>query len=208
MPRGRGTYKTAFKDYTGRQFNHWTVLSRADDRNGRTHWNCHCVCGTEKVVAGIHLSQSASKSCGCARPTGSNSPVYKHGQSGTKLHDIWMAMHRRCRPDGPDHLLYFDKGIHVCERWHDFTNFQTDMGDRPSPRHSLGRIDGSKGYEPGNVWWETAKEQANNTTRNVFVTYGGETLTISQWADRLGMAYSKLKYRLYENWPLDKALTP
>jgi len=120
---------------------------------------------------------------------------------------MWMAMLNRCKPHFQDRAIYYDKGIRVCDRWHKFENFLEDMGNRPSPHHSIGRIDGSKGYEPGNVRWETPKQQANNTSRNTFISYRGKTLTMRQWSEELGMNYDKLKYRITQNWPLDKALS-
>jgi len=64
-------------------------------------------------------------------------------------------MHRRCsaKATGKTRRLYYEKGIRVCERWGTFAHFLADMGPRPSPRHSLERLDGDAGYGPGNVEW-------------------------------------------------------
>jgi len=207
MPRGRGTHKTAFKDYTGRQFNHWTVIDRAEDRNGRTHWNCRCVCGTERVVSGIHLVLNNSKSCGCVRPRKDESPRFKHGMSDTITHKSWSSMMTRCRnANRPDAKLYSVKGIKVCERWHEFTAFLEDMGERPSINHSIGRIDGNRGYEPDNCKWQTAREQANNTTRNKFIELNGRTMTLAEWCRERNIDYSKVQWRLKRGWSPYRAL--
>lgn len=106
-------------------------------------------------------------------------------------------MNRRCRPGGIDDHLYYGKGIRVCERWRsDFAAFLADMGPRPSPRHSIDRIDGSKGYEPGNCRWALSVTQANNTTRNILITIGGETMSVAQWADRNGVVRSTAYARI------------
>lgn len=75
---------------------------------------------------------------------------------------VWRAMRKRCSPnaDLKDVPYYYERGIRVCERWSgSFEAFLADVGPRPSPRHTISRIDGTRGYEPGNVEWTTAKGQ-------------------------------------------------
>lgn len=79
-------------------------------------------------------------------------------------------MKARCEnPNSHRYYNYGARGIKVCERWSSsFTDFLEDItreiGLRPSPKHSLDRYPNNEtgNYEPGNVRWATAKQQANN----------------------------------------------
>lgn len=116
----------------------------------------------------------------------------------------WSNIHRRCRrQDG-----YLGR-IAVCERWSTYEPFLADMGERPSAKHSIDRIDNARGYEPDNCRWATVGEQNRNKRTNVLLTHPetGETMCAVDWANRLGIQKSALHWRL-KRWPLAKALTP
>lgn len=72
-------------------------------------------------------------------------------------------MIQRCgNARNPGFANYGGRGITVCERWLSFENFLADMGPRPTPAHSIDRIDNDRGYEPGNCRWATVTEQNRN----------------------------------------------
>jgi hypothetical protein len=112
---------------------------------------------------------------------------------------IWQAMIRRCEcPEATGYGNYGGRGIKVCERWRkSFANFTTDMGPRPSAKHSLDRYPDQNGdYEPGNCRWATVKEQQNNKRTNRLLSHNGRTQTMAQWAEEIGITIYALSERL------------
>jgi hypothetical protein len=85
-------------------------------------------------------------------------------------------MRRRCREkNNAAYKDYGAKGIDVIQRWYDsLQEFVNDVGHPPSGDYSLDRIDNSRGYEPDNVRWATAKEQARNRNVCVKVEFQGQ----------------------------------
>jgi hypothetical protein len=125
-------------------------------------------------------------------------------------YSVWAAMKKRCHyPKHEHYKSYGAKGIVVCPRWRDdFQAFLLDMGPRPSLEHSIDRIDGTKGYEPGNCRWATVLEQTQNRSIGArLLTFQGETLMMSEWARRLGLPGGALRSRLNKGWSVERALT-
>jgi len=134
---------------------------------------------------------------------------FKHGQHTSPEYNTWKGIKRRClSPSCPGWHRYGGRGIKMHPTWvHDFAAFLRDVGPRPSPRHSIERIDNDGHYEPGNVRWATRKEQANNRSDNRRLTLRGETMTMYQWARRAGVNPATLHSRLDHGWSLDRALS-
>jgi len=111
--------------------------------------------------------------------------------------------------------LYGGRGITVCERWlRSFIAFLADMGQRPSPRHTLDRIDNNgpytgpcPEYPQGNCRWATPFEQANNRRNNRLITWNDTTHSVSEWARLLNFKHSTLLHRLASGWSIEKTLT-
>lgn len=122
-------------------------------------------------------------------------PATKHGLSGHPIYRKWGDMKRRCKRD-PKYTRY---GITVCERWaNDVAAFHADMGDPPKGM-TLDRIDGTKGYEPGNCRWATYAEQNRNLRSNARV---GDRL-VADIADEVGVSRMTIKYRATKGLPLE-----
>ncbi|MES0207901.1 hypothetical protein NKJ93_02225 [Mesorhizobium sp. M0028] len=131
---------------------------------------------------------------------------FKHGKTGSPEYFTWAGMRQRCsNPKTPNYDRYGGRGISVCSRWaNSFVNFYTDMGPRPSIGHTIERLENDGDYEPGNCVWAVKKRQANNTCRNIVVTYEGKTHTLAEWADRLRINYRTLHNRYTRGLSLDR----
>ena len=163
-----------------------------------------CICGKEFIDRIDKVQGGGSKGCGCRK--GNPTHGYTTGQK-TDEYNIWCKIKDRCR--NKNDLRYGGRGIIICERWlGSFENFLSDMGKRPTPKHSIDRIDNDGNYEPSNCKWATKTEQARNRRSNVFITYNNETHCLNEWAEKLSMPPMTLWSRLYRyGWSIEKAIT-
>lgn len=129
-----------------------------------------------------------------------------HGMYGTSFHTVWRSMITRCNGTAGKESIkkYKNKGITVCNEWKLFKNFYSDMFNSYSPGLTIDRIDNSKGYYKDNCRWATYKQQANNRTNNIFIEHKNCRLTLSQWADKLNIPFSKLRNRYHKVYSLGK----
>lgn len=113
-----------------------------------------------------------------------------------KSYITWRHMINRCNdPKSKSYVDYGKRGIKICDRWGDFKSFVEDMGDRPSG-YTLDRIDNDGHYSLANCRWATKKEQALNRRSNRLIVYDGETHTICEWAEKIGISRTTLAQRL------------
>lgn len=131
------------------------------------------------------------------RPNGTGANLWKHGLWWSAEYRTWTRINARCNnPNMPNYHQYGGRGIKVCERWRSFINFFNDMGPRPSPAHTIDRINGELGYCPENCRWATWTEQNNNLRNNVVVTFRGKTQTVPNWCRELGLNYGRVRQRI------------
>lgn len=187
----------------GARFGSLTFICVAPSKGRGAEWLVRCDCGETKSLKARNVNSGHAASCGCRR-----GGVTRHGMADTPIHNIWSSMIARCtnpRDSGWKH--YGGRGITVCQRWRTFENFFADMGERPSDKHSLDRINNDGNYEPGNVRWATDAEQQRNTSRTRRVTLHGRTMCVKDWARELGISSAVVYTRMHKGWSAERALT-
>jgi hypothetical protein len=194
-------------DRTGHVFGRWTALSRI---SGQRKWLCKCECGTVRAVSTSHLRRGKSRSCGCLERELTSARAATHGMTGSPEHRTWMSMRDRCRNPNAAHFeCYGGRGITVCDRWaNSFKNFFEDMGPKPSPAHSIDRIDVNGNYAPENCRWATVKQQRRNTRANTIVSYLGRNVCIAEAAELSGISKHVLSMRIRRGWEDDRLFSP
>lgn len=159
------------------------------------------------------LIRGFTRSCGClgaeTRVTSNTTHGHrKRNGNATQVYAAWCSMKNRCHNATADRYdRYGGRGIKICDRWlESFENFLADMGEPPSPQHSLDRIDVNGNYEPSNCRWATQKEQSNNKQSSRKVTIDGITLTAKEWSERSGVPYKTVWHRLGAGWESKRAV--
>lgn len=167
--------------------------------------DCRCDCGDVRPYFIGNLPKMKEPMCPECKPAHRPSK----GQWRHPLYNIWKGIIQRC--ENPNHTHYADyggRGIAICQRWRDdFEAFVADMGERPSPGHTVDRIDGARGYEPGNVRWATQLVQMRNTRRTRMIEWQGRDISMSEAAEIAGISKELFHWRLKREWPIDKIMS-
>jgi hypothetical protein len=201
-----------FLDLTGQRYGRLTVIARSPEHR-LVYWMCQCDCGGTKTVFAGSLRRGLTKSCGClsSETTATRNTVHGLAQRSGRApeYQTWAKMRRRCEnPIDPVYHRYGARGIKVCDRWQSFAAFLEDMGPRPTPQHTIERVNNDGNYEPGNCRWADRTEQANNRRTSRILEHNGEALTVAEWARRTGLRQHTIMARIDRNgWSVERALT-
>lgn len=199
-----------FVNLEGNRYGRLVAKEFIGNKKHNSLWLCKCDCGNERVVYYSNLIRGNTKSCGCIF----NEKYEIHGMKNTKLYRVWANIKARCYYEKCiDYKDYGARGIAMCDKWKNsfiaFHNWAYANGyDENAPKWqcTIERTDVNGNYEPSNCSWVTIKEQANNKTNNVYITYKGETKTLAIWAEELDLPYKTLYSRLkYRKWSVEDA---
>jgi hypothetical protein len=131
-----------------------------------------------------------------------------HGMTGTKIHEVWKEMKRRCKGNYAKTKSYLERGIKPCREWEDakpFIDWALSHGYREGLQ--LDRIDNDQGYSPDNCRFVTPKENANNRSTTIYITHNGERRCLMDWSEIAGIDASTIRSRITRGWDVEKALT-
>jgi hypothetical protein len=181
----------------------------------RPVYRFRCDCGREADLRIYSVRSGKTLSCGCrahiSRP--------RHGACvGGRLSPEWRAwrdmLTRATNPNINHAHRYTGRGITVAAEWgyggdgKGFERFRAHVGPKPSPQHSLDRIDNDGNYEPGNVRWATRQEQIANRSTARTIEINGFAVPLMAAAERAGIKASIIMQRIDKlGWPPDLAVT-
>lgn len=201
------------RDRTGERHGALQVMPiyRPRGASSGTRWLARCDCGTVKWLHATALNARNLRSCGCLRPEliSANKTVHGHSRGAggrpTPEYTSWRAMIGRC---GGAHPNYAGRGISVCASWRaSFGVFLSDMGPRPSMRHTLDRIDNDGDYEPGNCRWALPETQLRNRRCTRMVVVNGREVPLAVAVEGAGVVgYQTAASRLDRGWSVERAL--
>ena len=200
------------KDITGQKFGKLTAIKPMGSSGTRTYWLFKCDCGNEKVlrIQNVVYPSSKTKSCDCVRR---NLSEKYHGMGNTRFYSIYRNMRNRCEWEkSPSYKYYGGRGI-KC-RWYSFEKFRDDMyelylthvAEHGERNTTIDRIESDKDYNKENWRWATPLIQSRNRQVVRPISFGGQTMLLTDWANKLEIDKSLLHWRL-ENWSIEKALT-
>lgn len=208
--------KEIYKDITGQKSGRLTAIKRVgSNKNGNSIWLCECDCGNKTKVRLPDLTSNRTKSCGCLQKEKASKISKIHGLSINKsgdrprLYRIWLNMKQRCNnQNASKYKNYGGRGISVCNEWKDYINFHNwSKNNGYKDSLTLDRINNNGDYCPDNCRWVTYREQNLNSSQNHLITYNGQTMTITEWAEYLNIKRATLYSRILEyGWPVEKAI--
>ena len=164
-----GTMKFKNEDMIGKKYERLTILdiyyTTSEKGNKYLTCYCECECGNKKEVRKCDITSKRTLSCGCYSRENASVVNTKHGfsNSSNKTYQAWISMKGRCNTETNNKYEYYGaRGIKVCEEWYDFSIFLRDMGEAPTNKHSLDRINVDGNYEPSNCRWAVHTRQVVN----------------------------------------------
>lgn len=206
--------KIDISKYIGMKSGMMTLVEDAGivrDKNGKPRHKvvCVCDCGVVKNVDWDNFRSGKSTSCGCATIRSNSNRQKTHGESHTKLYNVWCSMKRRC--DLKTQRAYKDyggRGISVCDEWkNDYTSFRDwALSHGYAEGLTIDRINNNGNYEPSNCRWVPFSVQCNNRRSNILVDHNGESHSVAEWCRILNLSDTMIYQRIQSGMAGDRAI--
>lgn len=177
----------------GQHFGRLVVIDHAETQrtnSGHTYkmWRCKCDCGAYKDLSTGNLLSGNTKSCGCLKAERNAYVFTTHGKSKSKLYSVWGTIKDRCYSVGcKGYVNYGARGIRMCESWkNSFQAFyEWAMKSGYKEGLTIERKNVNENYCPENCIWIPKSAQSRNRRNCHYITYNGETKTLSEWSREL-----------------------
>jgi hypothetical protein len=193
--------------HIGAKFNRIEVLEDLGIVDGKRMIRGKCDCGKEKFFFWQNVKSGKAKSCGCL-------PIEKHTIHGLHKHplySVWEGMVHRCyNKNGKKYHRYGGRGVIMCREWkNDFMSFYNWAIDKWKPGLSLDKDKLAPTklgviYCPEFCCFMTRKENTMYRSNSRVITYKGESLCVSQWAEKFGINYQTFQGRLSAGWTMEE----
>jgi len=189
-----------YEKMVGKKYGMLTVISLCgEDKNNHMKVKCKCDCGNETIKLAYMVLQGHTGSCGCNKYKPMIKASTKHGKRFTRIYRTWGNMKTRCyNKNSSFYNVYGGRDIRVCHEWKsNFISFYNwAISNGYSDDLTIDRINNNGNYEPNNCRWATNIKQANNRRNNVFVSFHGEKMTVSEISRKYGLKSSTLYGRI------------
>lgn len=204
-------------EFIGQKFGRWTFLEDLGYVGKRKIVKVKCDCGIIKDVRWDQIKNGSSQSCGCFKSDSMSKLFKKHGLTDHPIRAAWRGMIRRCyNEDFLSYASYGAKGVQVCDEWRysleNFFNWCISNGWTDGLQVDKDIIPKSLGFEgrlycPEFCCLVTSKENNQYRSNNRIITHLGESLSVSQLADRFDINYGTFLKRLKLGWDIDKIVS-
>lgn len=188
--------------WIGQKFGKLTVIEPVYvEKRHRWLWRCKCDCGNETIAWPNLLIRGKQTACHCGKSKTFHDMYYIHGESHTRLSEIWSGMKKRCdNKNSASYSNYGGRGITYCEAWKEYLNFREwALNNGYTDEMSLERKDVNGNYCPENCTWISIRDQAKNKTTSIKIEINGISKCLSEWCEIYGKNYSKVHSRIRRN---------
>lgn len=198
----------------GMRYGRLLVLGEGErNKQNIRRWSCRCDCGKIKNLKTFDLINGNVVSCGCYSREKFTLMTTRHGGASggkrTSEYQAWINAKKRCYyPKNKEFKNYGGRGIKMSSDWlNDYSKFISDMGQKPTSKHSLERIDVDGDYFKENCRWATMSEQNLNKRTNRIVSFDAKSQHLCLWAKEMKIKKSTLGSRIKAGWSYEKILS-